>query len=132
MIEDDLIRDEGLRLKPYKCTAGKTTIGVGRNLDDVGITKEEALILLRNDIERCKKDLDKNIPWWKNLTDNRQNALINMTFNLGINGLLGFKNTLELIRTGQYDKAANNALQSKWAEQVKDRAKRIAEAIRKG
>lgn len=132
MIEDDLIRDEGLKLKPYKCTAGKTTIGVGRNLDDVGITNEEALELLRNDIMRCMKDLDKNLPWWRTLTENRQSALVNLCFNLGIGGLLGFKNTLEYIRTGQYDKAAENALQSKWAAQVGDRAKRIAELIRKG
>jgi len=121
-IEQMLIRHEGLRLKPYHCTSGKLTIGVGRNLDDVGIDRVEAILLLNNDIHKCEEDLDENIGWWRNLNPERQNVLIDMCFNLGINGLLKFKNTLALIECGKYKEAANAMLQSKWAFQVGNRA----------
>ncbi len=131
-IKDDLVRDEGLRLKPYKCTAGKLTIGVGRNIEDNGITDEEARFLLSNDIWRCIQDLDLSLPFWKTESDNRQRALLNMCFNIGINRLLGFKNMLSHMRNKEYNKAADEALNSKWAKQVGKRAERIAELIRKG
>ena len=122
----ELRRDEGLRLKPYRCTAGKLTIGVGRNLDDVGISEAEADLLLRNDVARSMADLDEAIPWWRSLTEARQRVLVNMAFNLGATGLLGFRNTLAAIESGNYVKAANGMLQSLWASQVGERAVRLA------
>lgn len=125
-----LIRHEGLRLKPYRCIAGKLTIGIGRNLDDKGITEEEAMYLLTNDIEQCEFQLNKELPFFKTLDMARQDVLLNMCFNLGIKGLLGFKNTLAMIEVGNYEAAADNMLNSKWAYQVGDRAKELADIIR--
>ena len=81
-IADLLIRHEGLRLKPYRDTVGKLTIGVGRNLDDVGITREEALYLLKNDIDNARRELIKTIPRFLDMDKVRQIVLISMTFNL--------------------------------------------------
>jgi lysozyme len=114
----ELVRDEALRTKPYRCTAGKLTIGIGRNLDDVGITEEEAVFLARNDIAKVGAQLDAALPWWRDLDDVRQRVLANMAFNLGTAGLLGFRNTLELIRTRRYLEASQAMLASKWARQV--------------
>jgi lysozyme len=128
----ELRRDEGVRLKPYRCTAGKLTIGVGRNLDDVGISSDEADALLRNDVARVCSDLDARIPWWRGLDEVRQRVLVNMGFNLGISGLLGFKNTLRAVETGDYLGAAQGMLASKWAKQVGPRAERLALMMRDG
>lgn len=130
LMRKELIRDEGLRLKPYKDTVGKTTIGIGRNLDDVGISKDEAYLMLDNDIQRTSDSLDKNLPWWKTLDEVRQRVILNMAYNLGINSLLGFKNTLAAIQAGRYNDAADGMLASKWATQVGDRATRLAKMMR--
>ena len=123
---------EGLRLKPYKDTVGKWTIGIGRNLEDKGITEQEALFMLNNDVDYFYTNLSKMIPWFKLLDDVRQNVLVNMAFNLGIAGLLTFKNTLRLISLGHYDDAAEEMLNSKWARQVGYRAEELAEQMRTG
>jgi lysozyme len=91
VLQAELMRDEGLRLKPYRDTAGKWTIGVGRNLSDRGITRDEALILLDNDVLVASADLDRNIPWWRDLSNGRRRALLNMTFNMGWPRLSGFQ-----------------------------------------
>ncbi len=126
------MNDEGLRLKPYKDTVGKLTIGYGRNLDDVGISETEAEHLLRSDLRKVLRDLDLKLPWWRDLTRNRQCALANMAFNLGIGGLFKFKNMLSALMEKNYSIAADEALDSKWAKQVGDRAIRIADLIRNG
>lgn len=128
----DLKRDEGVRLHAYKCTAGKTTIGVGRNIDDVGITEEESDYLLDNDIHRVALELDRALPWWTDLNEPRQRALLNMTFNLGISGLLKFKNMIAALHEFRWDDAAEAALDSLWAKQVGARASRIANTFRTG
>lgn len=129
---NQLMSDEGLRLKPYKDTVGKLTIGVGRNLDDVGISQDEAMEMLANDIRRTYSAVTTALPWFLKLNDARQNVLLNMAFNLGIQGLLGFKHTLDLIQTGHYSDAAEAMLQSKWAKQVGQRAVRLSDQMRKG
>jgi lysozyme len=128
----DLVRDEALRLKPYRCTAGKLTIGIGRNLDDVGITEEEARYLARNDIASVERNLDRELPWWRSLDGTRQRVLANMCFNLGVRGLLGFRNTLAFVQAGKYLEAAQGMLASKWARQVGARAERLAIMMRDG
>lgn len=125
-----LVTDEGLRLKPYRCTAGKLTIGVGRNLEDRGITSSEAMMLLFNDIDDFWAKLLKALPWVDAAPAPVQEALLNMCFNLGLSGLLTFKSTLALIQAGQYAEAAEAMLDSKWAGQVGDRAKRLADMVR--
>jgi lysozyme len=143
-LERDLIRDEGLRLKPYKDSVGIETIGVGHNMQakplpaymqaklekDGCITEHDAHVLLETDIAEHTKELDLNMPWWNDMTEPRQRALANMCFNLGIQGLLGFYNTMKLMRLGEYEKAAANLAMSKWAKQVGPRAARIIAVIK--
>lgn len=123
---------EGIREKPYVDTVGKLTIGVGRNLTDVGLFPSEINFLLINNIIRCHIELDQNIPWWVELDDVRKRVLLDMCFNLGINGLLGFRNTLRLVFMGDFAQASSNMLMSKWARQVGKRANRLAEMMRTG
>jgi lysozyme len=131
-IEAHLVRDEGLRLKPYRCTAGKLTIGVGRNLDDMGITEDEARLLLRNDIARVEAECRREFPWFGALDEVREAVVLNMVFNLGITKFKGFVNTIADISAGNYESAASRMLQSLWARQVGNRALRLAEMMRTG
>ena len=132
-IKAQLVRHEGLRLKPYRCTAGKLTIGIGRNLDDCGISQTESYVLLENDIRNCEKQLLDEIPEIYNpLDEARKSVLLNMCFNLGIGGLLEFNNTLDFIAAGDWERAANGMLASKWAKQVGRRAIELSELMRKG
>lgn len=152
----ELKRDEGTKYRVYKCTQGFDTIGTGRNLDTVGLSSTECSVLgltvrdvrikgltpaqseylLDNDIDRAMRDLDRYLPWWRQLDDVRQRVLVNMCFNMGIGnakkGLLSFTNTLRLIQTGQYLAASKNMLLSKWARQVGARAKRLSDLMALG
>jgi len=128
-IVEQLIKHEGLRLKPYKCTSGKLTIGIGRNLEDNGITKEEALYLLYNDIDACVIDLYREIPLIKDLNGDKQEVLVNMCFNLGINRLLKFKKFLSALKSGDFKEARKEMLNSAWAFQVGNRALELADII---
>lgn len=127
-----LTEEEGFRAKPYRCTANKLTIGVGRNLEDRGISKEEAMYLLGNDIEFFGTELAKRLPYLSRLDEIRQIVLIDMAFNLGINNLLAFKNTLKLVEQGKYKEAAVEMLNSKWANQVGRRAIRLSKMMETG
>lgn len=131
-LDEMLIAHEGLRLKPYRDSQEKLTIGVGRNLEDVGISREEALALLHNDIERVKRELDANLPWWRTLSEVRQKVLISMAFNLGTNGLLGFNKMLSYLQDGDYSAAAEEMLASLWASQVGERAMELADMMENG
>lgn len=130
-LERELIRDEGLRLKPYYDSVGKLTIGVGRNLDDNGISESEALIMLRNDIANSQQELER-FSWFRQLDSRRKDAILNMHFNLGLPRLLSFKKMIAALEQGEWDKAADEALNSLWAEQVGERAVRISSIIRYG
>lgn len=123
---------EGKKNKPYKDTVGKLTIGIGRNLDDRGITEEEIVFLFGTDVDLVEKELDKNLKWWRDMSEVRQRVLVDMCFNLGITKLLTFKNTLEAMRTKRYEDAASGMLNSLWAKQVKGRAVRLANMMRTG
>lgn len=130
--KDRIKKNEGLRLKPYKDTIGKLTIGYGRNLDDRGITKEEADYLAENDFKTVIYDVTKNLPWILSLDEVRQGVIYEMCFNLGINRLMVFRNTLNNIRDGNYIQAAKEMLNSKWATQVGKRATELAELMING
>ena len=131
-LKDMLKKHEGFRSRPYRCTAGKLTIGYGRNLDDVGISMEEAEYLLDHDIAKAEASLYAALPWTKDLDQDRKDVLINMTFNMGIATLLEFKNTLSLIQSGRYEEAAKNMMLSKWAMQVGSRAVELARIMEDG
>lgn len=124
--------DEGLRLKPYRCTAGKLTIGIGRNLDDNGITRGEAMFMLDNDVAKCEIEMFREFPWAKAMSDRRQQALCNMLFNMGLTRLKGFRKMLAFMKEGKYNEAADEMLNSKWAKQVGIRANRLAIMMRNG
>jgi lysozyme len=126
----DLIVDEGIRTELYRCTAGKQTIGVGRNIQDRGISKGEAMFLLANDIDSVCDELDARLYWWRDLPQDVQLALANMAFNMGVPKLLKFERMLEDLENKRFGSAAEEALDSRWAEQVGDRADRIAKLIR--
>ena len=123
---------EGERLKPYRCTAGKLTIGIGRNLEDRGITREESAYLLANDIAAVERELLRALPWVATLDEVRQRVLLDMAFNMGIVGLLGFKRTLATIQAGDYQAAAAMMLDSRWAKQVGQRAERLSRMMATG
>jgi lysozyme len=116
-----LKRHEGFRSKAYLCPAGFLTVGYGRNLDTRGITPREAEYLLINDINDAVTDLSK-FDWFVKLSEVRQAVLINMYINLGLNGLLKFKRMIAALEDGRYQLAANEMMESKWAEQVGQRA----------
>jgi lysozyme len=126
-----LKKHEGFRSKPYKDTVGKLTIGYGRNLDDVGISKEEADYLLRSDIAKAAFQLNQQL-WVKPLNGPRKAVLLMMVFNMGMNGFLEFKNTIEHIKKGEFADAAKHMLDSKWAKQVGKRADELAKIMETG
>lgn len=130
LLYSHLKRDEGLRTKPYRDSVDKLTIGYGRNLDDVGITEEEASILLKNDIDKTIEYVNLNIPQVSEKPWRVQLGLYNMAFNLGIAGLLKFTKMLDAIDKDDFERAADEALDSKWAAQVGIRAARIADLFK--
>lgn len=131
-LRSDLIRDEGLRLKPYRCTAGKLTLGVGRNLDDVGISEAEAICLLDNDISACQTDLH-TFDWFTSLDAPRQRALLNMRFQLGPAGFRGFTKMLHALAGRDLRRAVAEARDSKWARtDSPERAARVLALLEHG
>lgn len=130
LILDDLRRDEGLRLKPYTDSVGKLTIGYGHNLDDLGISEHIASSILEEDFTNALIDLNRSLPWWKTLSEPQRRGLLNMAFNLGLPRLLKFKKMLAALKRGNSDRAASEAIDSKWAKQVGKRAWRIAALYR--
>lgn len=122
----DLKRDEGVRRMPYRDSVGKLTIGVGRNLDDNGLRDDEIELLLRNDVLAVMAELDRNVRWWRSMPEGAQRGLANMCFNIGWPRLSRFRRMLGALEAGDYDRAATEALDSKWSRQVGKRAQRIA------
>jgi lysozyme len=135
MLEDQLRRDEGEKLSAYQDHLGFWTIGIGRLIDSRrggGISTDESTMLLRNDIARIRVELLQRLPWFVHLDPVRQGVLMNMAFQLGINGLMAFQDTLGKVQTGDYAVAADKMLQSKWATQTPERAKRLSIQMRDG
>ncbi len=122
---------EGFSRKVYICPGDKQSIGYGRNLDDVGITEEEAEYLLMNDLAKAESRLEK-FSWYRILNEARKAVLINMAFNLGFAGLMKFNKTIEHIRNGNFNAASIEMLDSKWANQVGSRAIELSEQMKSG
>ena len=129
---DTLVRHEGLRRLAYEDSVGVLTIGVGRNIEEVGLSDDEIYYLLKNDIRRCETELDNSFRWYKDLDQVRQEAMINLCFNLGITRLRKFKLALRAMEAKDYEDAADEFLDSLWATQVGQRAVEVAEMIRTG
>jgi lysozyme len=131
-LKAQLILGEGLRTKVYKDSLGIETIGVGRNLRDKGISQAEVQFLLDNDINECEADLRAFLPYFDDLDDTRQRVLLEMRFNLGPSRFRGFKNMLKAVKESRFSDASEAMLASKWAKQVKGRAKRLALMMKNG
>ena len=135
MYKEYIKRNEGLSLWPYRCTKEKLTIGWGRNLDDRGISRNEAEVLLSNDLEITFRCLTTVFGYelLKDLTHNRRLVLVDMMLNLGAPRFWSFKNMIQAVKDGWWDKAAYEILDSKYARiDVPHRAKRNSELMRKG
>lgn len=127
-----LIRYEGLRLTPYNDSLGVLTIGVGRNLRDVGISKSEADLLLQNDIDRAEDDANHNFPWFSSLDNARQVVVLSMIFNLGLSRFNLFTKTIQYIAAKKYREASEEMLKSSWAKQVGQRAIELSMIMQNG
>jgi len=144
IVQHLLIEDEGMELLPYfdccgrffrKCNCkkqGKLTIGVGRNIEDVGISENEAIGLEVNDIKRVTTEVERTFSWFKTLNTPRRVVIVSMTFNLGLAGIKGFTKMLLCIESGDFASAAREMLLSKWSSQVKGRAERLSKIMASG
>ena len=130
-IEEQLILHEGIVLMPYYCTEGYLTIGIGRNLDTRGLSEAEALFLLANDIASIEASLQV-YSWYRHLDPIRKKVIVDMVFNLGLEGFLLFKKTIEHLENKDYRAASKEMLDSKWAEQVGQRAIRLSRMMATG
>lgn len=134
----ELVADEGERLKPYLDSVGKLTIGVGRNLSDVGISATESRLLLASDLARTEADLDRLLPWWrgtspwKPLDPVRQRVILNMAFNMGAAEVARWPRWLAAVQASDYAAAAEMMLNTLWAKQVGPRSTRLAAMMRTG
>lgn len=128
--------DEGEKAQAYQDHLGFWTIGVGRLIDPrkpgSGLRSYEIDFLLQNDIDDRIDQLTRRLPWFQNLDDARKGVLLNMAFQLGVDGLMEFKNTLALVGQGKYREASENMLKSKWATQTPARANRLATQMASG
>lgn len=129
-VAQDLVRDEGMRCKPYEDAVGKVTIGVGRNLDDKGITHAEAAMLLHNDIEECVEHALEVFPAWDTMPEAAQHVVINMIFQLGAAGFRTFKVFIAHIRNCSWLGAAREVMNSKAARQTPARFQRHSDVLR--
>lgn len=119
------------RFFPYRCPAGKLTIAYGRNIEDVGLSTDEAHYLLENDIDVCIRDLSR-FTWFADLDAVRQRALVDLRFNLGMAGLIGFNHAMAAMAAGNYAEAADRFQDSKWYREVGVRGPEVVWMVRTG
>ncbi len=131
-LTEQLKKHEGFRRKPYHCTADKLTIGYGRNIEDNGLTRDEAEYLLRNDIKAAEEGAKTLVKNFDRLSPARQDVIINMVFNIGMTRLSGFKKMLSALKDEDFAKASDEMLDSKWAVQVGSRATELSQTMRRG
>jgi len=130
ILYDQLPRDEGVRHMPYVDTAGKTSIGIGRNLTDVGVHDDEIEMMLDNDISAAEMAARSLLDNFDALSDVRKAVVVNMAFNLGYQKLAEFAHTLKAIRESRWDDAADGMNASLWAREVGARALRLSAMMR--
>lgn len=132
IVKAQLKVDEGLKYKPYRDTVGKLTIGVGRNLEDVGVSLEEVELMLENDIHAADRTARALFVTFDKLSEARKAVLVNMAFNLGQTRLAQFKKLREAVHNEDWGEAAKQMLTSLWASQVGARAVRLAKQMEAG
>jgi len=126
-----LIQDEGFKTKPYKCTQDKLTIGIGRNLEDVGLSEDEVHYLAKNDIARCERE-SMLIPWFSSLNHVRQLVVLSMLYIFGSKGFKEFKKMNLAIEKGEFHLAAQEMKDSKWYHQATKRVERLCHMMETG
>lgn len=125
-LEQLIADDEGYRQEIYRCSAGKLTIGYGTNLS-AGLPEDEALILMRYKLAKLDAQMRRKWPWYSGLSGRRQTALLSMAYQMGLDGLAGFKKMIKAIARQDWLEAHRQALDSKWAKQdTPQRAARVA------
>jgi lysozyme len=122
-LKERIAKEESVELFPYKCPVGKLSIGVGRNIEERGISIQEADFLLENDVENVEIQLRESFPWFELLDDPRQEALADLCFNMGIRSLKTFKRMLKAMEEKRWSDAGRELMDSKYAKQVPTRAK---------
>lgn len=135
LLQAQLLLHEGFRSSAYRDSLGYLTIGIGRQIDSRaggGITKDEALYLLSNDIDGVTEALSRQCPWWLGLDDVRQRVIADMAFNMGVRKFLTFESLIAAVKVQAWPEAAHQMLNSRWATQVGRRALRLAEMMRSG
>ena len=132
ILRSQLLRHEGIKLHPYTDTVGKLTIGIGRNLTDRGISKDEAFYLFNTDIEIALKDARRAVSNFDDISVCRQAVIVNMVFNLGLTRFLKFKKLRHAICLNDFPKASAEMLDSRWARQVGRRAEELSELMLDG
>jgi|TARA_R100001530_G_scaffold94_2_gene164 lysozyme len=132
-ITETLKRHEGVRQYAYRCPAGYWTIGAGRNIDENsgrGLSDDEIDYLLQNDISLSMDELQNTFSWFGELPKQVQGVLVNMHFNMGLYTLRKFRNMLDALERGEYNRAADEMLDSNWADQVGNRALELSDIVR--
>lgn len=132
-LKSELINDEGVKYSAYQDHLGYWTIGVGHLIDSReggALSKAAVDFILMEDIQEKSSQVFSRLPWVKDMPEPVQRALVNMAFQMGVDGLMGFTNTLSLIQARKFSEAADNALKSKWATQTPNRARRVTDLIR--
>ena len=128
-----LRREEGFRSHAYKDHLGYVTVGIGRCIEEgvgSGLSLEEAEYLLMNDVRRCIGELGKALPWASSLDNQRKEVLVELAFQMGLPNLMKFKRMLAALKDGEFEKAAAELLDSKYAGQTPARSERYAKRIR--
>jgi lysozyme len=132
---EQLKRDEGEVLHAYQDSLGYWTIGIGILIDKLkggGLRPEESEFIFNNRLRLVSESLESRLPWLCKLDPVRRGVLVNMAFQMGIDGLLGFKNTLKMIEAGDYQGASKGMLNSLWARQTPARANRLSVQMKSG
>jgi len=128
-LKEMIKRHEGYSSKPYRCPAGKLTIGYGRNLDDVGIYADEAELMLENDLRRAVQHLMRIFPDFISYPPRKQEALIDLMYNIGVGSFLTFKKMIAAIKNGDWIRAGEELENSKYCKQVPERCREIKHII---
>lgn len=130
-IQNHIIVYEGLRLKPYRCSAGALSIGFGRNLDAKGISMAEAHEMLDNDIEECFEDLSDHIfcGIWQRFPDKIKLVFVDMRYNLGYSGFRGFKAMIAAATRHDWAAVKQSMIKSKWYSQVGYRSAKLVDIV---
>ena len=126
---ENIKESEGYRASVYKCTEGYDTIGYGFAIKDLKLSEEVSEIILKEKLDKLKEGVDRNFKWVKNMPVKGQDVVYEMCYQLGIVGFSKFKRTISLLQLQDYSGASREMLDSKWAKQTPNRAKKLSEEI---